>query len=115
MNTCATRYSGGIIKQQAMNYKVKKLVLCVLLDVVGYVSFAIPFVGEFSDIIWAPIAAMISYKMFGEKRGKYTAITTFTEEILPFTDIVPSFTIFCILFDWIGVGSNKHTHILQTK
>ena len=56
-----------------MNYKVKKLALCVLLDAVGCISFAIPLVGEFSDIIWAPIAAMISYKMFGEKRGKYTA------------------------------------------
>ena len=70
-----------------MNYKVKKLVLCLLLDAVGLVSFTIPLVGEFSDIIWAPIAAIISYKMFGEKRGKFTALTTFTEEILPFTEI----------------------------
>ena len=98
-----------------MNYKVKKLALCVLLDAVGCVSFVIPLVGEFSDIIWAPIAAIISYKMFGEKRGKYTALTTFTEEILPFTDIIPSFTIFCLLFDWIGVGNNKKIPIHQTK
>ncbi len=96
-----------------MNYKVKKLALCLLLDAVGYISFVVPFIGEFSDIIWAPIAAIISYKMFGEKRGKYTAITTFTEEILPFTDIIPSFTIFCILFDWIGVGTPKKRTILQ--
>ena len=98
-----------------MNYKVKKLALCMLLDAVGYVSFAIPFVGEFSDIIWAPIAAMISYKMFGEKRGKYTALTTFAEEILPFTDIIPSFTIFCVLFDWIGVGADKQSNIIHIK
>ena len=98
-----------------MNYKVKKLVLCVLLDAVGCVSFAIPLVGEFSDIIWAPIAAMISYKMFGEKRGKYIALTTFAEEILPFTDIIPSFTIFCVLFDWIGVGADKKTNIIHIK
>lgn len=90
-----------------MNYKIKKLALCILLDAVGMLSFTIPLVGEFSDIIWAPIAAMISYKMFGEKRGRFTAITTFAEEILPLTDIIPSFTIFCILFDWIGVGSSK--------
>ena len=98
-----------------MNYKVKKLALCVLLDAVGCISFAIPLVGEFSDIIWAPIAAMISYKMFGEKRGKYTALTTFAEEILPFTDIIPSFTIFCVLFDWIGVGSDKKSNIIHIK
>lgn len=98
-----------------MNYKIKRLTLCLLLDAVGCLSFTIPLIGEFSDIIWAPIAAIISYNIFGEKRGKLTAITTFTEEILPFTDIIPSFTIFCILFDWIEIGSPKKTPILQTK
>ena len=93
------------ITQQAMNYKIKRLALCLLLDAVGCISFTIPLMGEFSDIIWAPLAAIISYQMFGKKRGKLTAIATFTEEILPFTDIIPSFTIFCILFDWIGVGN----------
>lgn len=98
-----------------MNYKVKRLALCLLLDAVGLVSFTIPLVGEFSDIMWAPIAAIISYKMFGEKRGKLTALTTFAEEIFPFTDVIPSFTIFCILFDWIGIGSSKFRPTLQTK
>lgn len=98
-----------------MNYKVKKLALCLMLDAVGYISFTIPLIGEFSDILWAPVAAIISYKMFGAKRGKYTALTTFTEELLPITDIIPSFTLFCILFDWMGVGSPKETPILQTK
>ncbi|NLZ94256.1 MAG: hypothetical protein GX921_00325 [Bacteroidales bacterium] len=90
-----------------MNYKIKRLTLCLLLDAVGCISFTIPLMGEFTDIIWAPHAAIISYKMFGKKRGKLTAITTFTEEILSFTDIIPSFTIFCILFDWIGVRNPK--------
>ncbi|MDD2474351.1 MAG: hypothetical protein PHI32_00350 [Dysgonamonadaceae bacterium] len=98
-----------------MNYKIKRLALSILLDWVGCISFTIPLVGEFSDIIWAPIAAIISYKMFGVKCGKYTALATFTEELLPFTDIIPSFTFFCILFDWIGVGSYKRTHMLYTK
>ena len=95
-----------------MSYKVKKLILCLLLDGVGMLSFAIPGVGEFTDIIWAPIAAKISYRMFGKKRGKYTAAFTFIEEILPITDIILSFTIFCILFDWIGVGSSKEEKIV---
>ena len=98
-----------------MNYKIKKLILCLMLDVVGYFSFAIPFIGEFSDIIWAPIAAIISYKMFGEKRGKFTAVNTFAEELLPFTDIIPSFTLFFIVFDWIGIGNVNKIPILQTK
>ena len=98
-----------------MNYKIKKLILCLMLDVVGYFSFAIPFIGEFSDIIWAPIAAIVSYKMFGEKRGKFTAVSTFAEELLPFTDIIPSFTLFFIVFDWIGIGNVNKIPILQTK
>ena len=98
-----------------MNYKIKKLILCLMLDVVGYFSFAIPFIGEFCDIIWAPIAAIISYKMFGEKRGKFTAVSTFAEELLPFTDIIPSFTLFFIVFDWIGIGNENKIPILQTK
>ena len=98
-----------------MNYKIRKLALCLLLDAVGYISFTIPLIGEFSDILWAPVAAIISYKMFGAKRGKYTALTTFTEEQLPITDIIPSFTLYCILFDWMGVGSPQKTPILQTK
>jgi len=103
------------MKTALMNYKIKRLALCLLLDAVGCISFAIPLIGDFSDIIWAPIAAIISYKMFGEKRGKFTALTTFTEEVLPFTDIIPSFTIFCILFDWIEIGNFKKTPILQPK
>lgn len=98
-----------------IHYKIKKLALCVLLDAMGMVSFTLPLVGEFSDVIWAPIAAFISYKMFGQKRGKFTALTTFTEEILPFIDVIPSFTIFSILFDWMGVGNPKNTPPLRNK
>lgn len=86
-----------------MTSRTKKFIACLLLDAIGYISYTLPLVGEYSDILWAPIAALISYRMFGKVRGKYTAITTFTEEILPFTDIIPSFTIFFLIFDWLGI------------
>lgn len=88
-----------------MEDKYKKLVRCLILDGIGMLSMAIPVIGPFLDIIWAPIAASISYKMFGNKRGKYTSMITFIEEILPATDIIPSFTIFWFLFDFLGVGN----------
>ncbi len=91
-----------------MQNKYKKLVKCVLLDTVGMLSFSIPVVGPFIDVIWAPIAASISYKMFGEKRGKYTSLITFIEEILPVTDIIPSFTIFWFLFDFLKIGKERN-------
>lgn len=90
-----------------MHNKYKKLVKCVLLDAIGVFTLYIPFAGPIIDVIWAPIAASISYKMFGEKRGKYTSLITFIEEILPATDIVPSFTIFWILFDFLKIGEGK--------
>ncbi len=90
-----------------MDNKYRKLAKCILLDAVGMASAVAPVVGPLLDTIWAPVAAAISYKMFGEKRGKYTALITFIEELLPVTDVVPSFTIFWFLFDFIGVGKQK--------
>ncbi len=91
-----------------MSNKYKKLAKCIILDVIGMVSTAIPIIGPFTDIIWAPIAASISYKMFGEKRGKYTSLITFIEELFPTTDIIPSFTIFWFVFDFMKIGREKN-------
>ncbi|MDO5523644.1 MAG: hypothetical protein Q4G48_06310 [Bacteroidia bacterium] len=88
-----------------MEQKYKKLIKCLALDAIGMASFAVPII----DVVWAPIAASISYKMFGEKRGKYTSIITFIEEILPVTDVIPSFTIFWFLFDFLGIGKENKT------
>lgn len=63
------------------------------MDLVGYASFAIPAFGEFSDVIWAPLSAFIFYQMFGGKTGMVGAAVSFTEEILPFTDWIPTFSI----------------------
>lgn len=90
-----------------MNPKYSKLARCLLLDAVGLASAAIPVVGPVLDVVWAPVAASISYKMFGERRGKYTSLITFVEELLPVTDVVPSFTIFWFLFDFLGIGKEK--------
>ena len=96
-----------------MDNKYKKLAKCVLLDLVGMSSAAIPVVGPLLDVIWAPIAASLSYKMFGNKRGKFTSLVTFIEEILPVTDVVPSFTIFWLLFDFLGIGKEKHQAVIS--
>ena len=88
-----------------MERKYKKLFKCMVLDAIGMASAALPVI----DVVWAPIAASISYRMFGEKRGKYTSVITFIEEILPVTDVIPSFTIFWFLFDFLGVGKDAKT------
>lgn len=96
-----------------MDPKYKKLIKCLLLDAVGMASAAIPLI----DVVWAPVAASISYKMFGERRGKYTSLITFVEELLPITDVVPSFTIFWFLFDFLGIGKEKEAmhNVMDTE
>jgi hypothetical protein len=53
----------------------------------------LPGLGEFTDIIWAPVSAIIFYKTFGGWKGAFGSIFNFIEEILPGTDFIPSFTI----------------------
>lgn len=69
------------------------LLFCILMDVVGCLTYSIPVLGEFGDIIWAPISGYIFYKTFGGTKGLIGGILNAIEEALPFTDIIPSFTI----------------------
>ena len=73
-----------------MNKKQPSLVLCIIMDVLGYATYAIPGLGELGDIVFAPVSAIIFYIMFGNWKG---ALFNFTEEILPGTDFIPTFTI----------------------
>lgn len=69
------------------------LLLCILMDVIGYASFSLPGLGEFADVVWAPISAFVFYKIFGGTKGMIGGAFAFLEEILPFTDFIPSFTL----------------------
>ena len=73
--------------------KYKKLALSLLFDAIGFVSYAIPGVGELFDVIWAPAAAYLMTKMYKGKKGKIAAAITFIEEAMPGIDIVPTFTL----------------------
>jgi len=66
-----------------------KLALSIIFDLIGYISFFFP---PF-DFIWAPVSSYIILKMYKGNKGKYAAIFSFVEEILPFTDVIPTFTI----------------------
>ncbi|QDO95076.1 hypothetical protein FNB79_14215 [Formosa sediminum] len=92
------------------NYK--KLALCLLLDAVGYVSFAIPGIGEFSDIIWAPASAWIMTKLYRGQQGKIAAGISFLEEAMPGLDIIPTFTLMWI---YTYVFSTPTTETIKIK
>ena len=73
--------------------KIPALWLCLLLDAVGMLSYVFPGWGEWIDALWAPISSILFYYLFGGKTGALGAAITFAEESLPFTDMIPMFTI----------------------
>jgi len=73
------------------------LLICIVLDVVGYVTYLLPGLAEWVDVVWAPISGWIFYRMFGGKKGVIGGIINFIEEILPGLDFIPSFTIMWII------------------
>ena len=84
--------------------KYQILLLGLLFDALGLVSFIIPGIGEFSDIIWAPVSAWLMTKLYKGRTGKIAAVITFVEEALPGFDIIPTFTLM-----WL------YTYVFKTK
>ena len=69
------------------------LVKSLMYDAIGMATMSIPFVGPFLDLLWAPYAAKKMAKMYPGNKGKLASVLVFLEEILPFTDIIPTFTL----------------------
>lgn len=67
------------------------LMFCVLMDAVGLFSYFIPMWGETIDVLWAPVSAYIFYRSFGGKTGAIGSFINLAEEVLPFTDFIPTF------------------------
>jgi hypothetical protein len=72
---------------------VPNIVTCIVMDAIGMASYFIPGLGEFTDVVWATLSAIIFHSLFGGRFGMVGAGLNFLEEIFPFTDIIPSFTI----------------------
>ncbi len=74
--------------------KYKLLIVGLLIDVLGIVSssWVILGAGDFIDVAFAPLSAYLMTRMYRGTAGKVAGVVTFIEEILPFTDIIPSFT-----------------------
>lgn len=66
---------------------------CVVMDLIGCASYTVPVLGEVSDVIWAPISAIIFYRMFGSNLGAFGSVFNFMEELFPGLDFIPTFTL----------------------
>jgi len=79
-----------------MKNKYTLLIAGVFFDLVGMLSFVVPGIGEFSDVIWAPLASFLIYKMYKGTEGKIGGLVTFVDEIMPGLDVIPTFTLMWI-------------------
>lgn len=94
-----------------MAKKYKKLLLSLLYDAIGMLSFVIPGVGEFIDIVWAPLSAYLILKMYKGTFGKVASLISFGEEAGFFgTDIIPTFTLAWLYENFI---QKKETTLLE--
>lgn len=78
---------------QVKSHKMAKLVVGILFDLIGMISYVFPGFAEIIDVIWAPISGLLLAKMYKGNTGKIAGIFGFLEELVPFTDIIPTFTI----------------------
>lgn len=49
-------------EQQA---KLTKLLVSILIDLIGVLTYAVPAIGEVGDLAWAPISALLIYNLYG--------------------------------------------------
>lgn len=94
--------------------KRRNLLLGLLFDAMGMVSFVIPGIGAFSDIIWAPISAWLMTRMYKGKIGQAAGAITFIEELMPGLDILPTFTIMWF-YTYVFKGSKKKEKIIEVE
>jgi hypothetical protein len=86
--------------------------ICLLMDALGMATYALPFIGEAFDLIWAPISGLIYYRMFGGARGLFGGAFAFFEELMPGLDVIPTFTITWFM---LNAKRSKNTITLEAK
>jgi hypothetical protein len=80
------------LREYIMADPSRKLMASLAIDFVGNISFALPGLGEFADVFWAPISATLLSHLYSTSvpMAQYAGLV---EEILPFTDIIPTATL----------------------
>jgi len=94
-----------IVKPEVKSSNKKaKLVLSIIFDLIGMMSYLVPVFGEAVDVIWAPISGLLLMLMYKGTKGKVAGIIGTIEELIPFVDIIPTFTL-----TWI------YTYVIQKE
>ncbi len=102
-------------KKELLANKQRNLYLGLLFDGIGMLSFTIPLIGEFGDLVWAPISGYLLSRMYKGTAGKIGGIIAFLEEAFPFTDVIPTYTLMWFYTYYIQNPDTQSTLIKQKK
>lgn len=76
-----------------MNKKNILLIIGLLFDFIGMMSYIVPLLGETFDFIWAPISALAIFIMYRGVAGALAGIISGVEEVFVGIDFIPTFTL----------------------
>ena len=88
--SASARASSPVTRSLLTPATVSTLLVSILLDLLGDSSYALPFLGDASDVLFAPISGIILYKLYGS--NVVTALNV-VEELLPGADFIPTGTL----------------------
>lgn len=95
-------------------FRDKTFVKGLAFDLAGMATIAIPLIGPFLDIIWAPYAAKKMREMYPGRKGKLASVLVFIEEILPGTDIIPTFTLM-YLYTYVWKKESLKPQVIEVE
>ncbi len=82
-----------VLQSKAKSDKKTKLILGIVFDLIGMLSYLVPVFAEITDAFWAPLSVVIMSAMYKGTVGKVAGIISFVEEAFPFIDFIPTFTL----------------------
>ena len=97
------------VKNHHFMQRQPSLLFCIVMDVLGCATYLLPAIGEWFDIAFAPVSAVIYFLAFRGMRGIIGGGINFIEELLPGTDIIPTFTI-----TWFLVNKSQKDRKLES-
>ena len=87
-------------KKDINQNKNNKLIVSIIFDLFGMASYAVPGIGELTDLFFAPIQGLWIYSAYGNIKWTFFGVA---EEALPFTDFIPS----CLISHFLYYGKAK--------
>lgn len=95
------------VEQAFEKQKKQRLLVGILFDLLGVATYFVPAIAEVGDLAWAPIAAATFFGMYRGATGIIGGSIVFIEELFPFTDIFPTFTLTWLWVYQINGAKNK--------